>query len=114
MSVPVTEKSSFARKLKGKQLIDEELVPKCRDSYCFLHLMKRDTKPFLYIVVLGTRALPTADSALLNVLKDRLLRRLRKETDVEWERMYVEDCMVLTETTWGKHFPSYSLRPVAP
>lgn len=112
-SVPQNQKGTFTQKLTGNQLIDEALVPKCRDSYCLLHLMKQDTKPFSYIVVLGTRALSRVDPALLSVFKDRLLRRLHKETDVEWERRYVEYCMVLTEATWCKHLPSYSLRPVS-
>ncbi len=110
MSVAESEKSKFARKFRGKQLINEELVPKCRDSYCFLHLMEQDTKPFLYIVVLGTRALPAVGPGELLEFRKRLLVRLRRESDLPWKRPYVKDCVVLTEQTWGAHFPSYSLQ----
>ena len=110
MSVPESEKSKFARKFRGKQLINEELVPKCRDSYSFLHLMEQDTKPFLYIVVLGTRALPAVGPGELLEFRKRLLVRLGKESDAPWKRRYVKDCVVLTEETWAIHFPSYSLQ----
>ena len=111
-SVPQNQKGKFTQKLTGSQLIDQKLVPKCRDSYCFLHLMEQDTKPFLYIVVLGTSALPTVGPGELTEFKNKLLSRLRKESGLPWKRLYVKDCVVVTEDTWKRHFPSYSLRRV--
>ena len=108
-SVPQNQKGKFAEKLRSSQLIDQKLVPKCRNSYCFLHLMEQDTKPFLYIVVLGTRALPTVGLGELIEFRKRLLVRLGKESDLPWKRPYVRDCVVLTEDTWTRHFPLYPL-----
>src|SRR5215831_18246032 len=51
--VPETERRRFIRDMQHQALIHEELVPKARDSYTFLHLMERDTQPFVYVVVLG-------------------------------------------------------------
>ncbi|MCD6326412.1 hypothetical protein J7M28_02505 [bacterium] len=107
--VPKSERSKFVKKLQGKELINHELVPKYRDSYCFLHLMEQDSKPFLLIVVLGTDALPTVGPVELLECRRRLLARLRKECDRPWKYQYVADCVVLTEATWPRHFPSYPL-----
>ena len=59
--VPDTERRRFIRAMQHQTLIHEELVPKARDSYTFLHLMERDTQPFVYVVVLGLDQL-TVDS----------------------------------------------------
>jgi len=108
-SVPQNQKGKFAEKLTSNQLIDQKLVPKCRDSYCFLHLMEQDTKPFLYVVVLGAGTLLTVGPGELLEFRRRLLVRLGKESDTPWKRPYVKDCVVLTEDTWTRHFPSYPL-----
>ena len=106
--VPERERKAFAGKMKGQTLIHEELVPKARDSYTFLHLMARDTKPFLYVVLLGLDEFPN-DRALLPSFKDRLLRRLRHEAQEPWRREYVTDCVVVTLETWSKHFSHFRI-----
>lgn len=98
----------FVKKVTNDTLIAHELAPKARDSYTWLHLMKRDTKPILYVFLLGTDAI-SIDPALLLGFKDRLLARLRRETTQPWARHYVTDCLVLTEGTWVKAFPQYPL-----
>lgn len=98
----------FVKKVTNDTLIAHELTPKARDSYNWLHLMKRDTKPILYVFLLGTDAL-SLDPALLLGFKDRLLGRLRRETTLPWARHYVSDCLVLTESTWANAFPQYPL-----
>jgi hypothetical protein len=70
--------------------------------------MNRDDKPILYAFLLGVEKL-TLDPALLLGFKDRLLARLRQETDQPWARHYVNDCLVLTEQTWPIAFPDYPL-----
>ncbi len=102
------ERIRFVEKLVGDRLIADELTPKARDSYTYLHLMKRDSKPILYAVLLGADNL-FLDPSWLPAFKDRLLGRLRQETDQAWARHYVTDCLVLTEQTWPLAFPSYSL-----
>ena len=102
------ERKEFAKKMRGKELIHDERVPKARDSYTLLHLMANDSKPFLYVVVLGLKEL-AGEAALLATFKDRLLRRLRKEAEKPWVRQYVTDCIVVTPDLWSTHFPDYAL-----
>lgn len=102
------ERVKFVKKVETDTLIAQELTPKARDSYSYLHLMKRDSKPILYAFLLGADKL-TLDPALLLGFKDRLLARLRQEADQPWERHYVTDCVVLTENTWSLAFPQYPL-----
>ena len=101
-------RAEFVKKVQKDTLIADELTPKARDSYSYLHLMKRDSKPILYAFLLGADKL-SLDPALLLGFKDRLLARLRQETDQPWTRHYVTDCVVLTEQTWGAAFPQYPL-----
>ncbi len=72
-------RQQFAKTMLTNVLINENLTPKARDSYTYLHLMKRDQKPFVYIVLMGVEAFPN-EKALLVGFKDRLLARLHKET----------------------------------
>lgn len=74
-------------------------------------LMKRDEKPFLYVVLLGLDAF-TKESALLVGFKDRLLKRIRQEAASPWVRSYVRDCIVVTLNTWGTNFPEYTVSRV--
>lgn len=100
---------SCSEELKGKSLISHELTPKARDSYTYIHLMKRDNKPIIYAFLLGADQL-AIDPALLLDFKDRLLKRIRHEADEPWKRQYIADCLVLTEQTWPLAFPEYPLR----
>ncbi len=97
----------FIEKMKGNGLIHEEIVPKARDSYTFLHLMKQDGKSFILVCLLGVG---TPDLALLGGFKDRLLARLRKEAATASVRQYVKDCVVVTPDTWKSVFPAYPLK----
>ncbi len=105
-------RAEFLRDLANDTLIAQKLTPKARDSYTWLHLMKCDTKPILYVFLLGVSEL-ALDPALLLGFKDRLLARLRKEAGEPWQRHYVTDCLVLTEATWATAFPQYPLARVA-
>lgn len=98
-------------KLKTKELINSELVPKARDSYCFLHLMNRDGKPMHFIFLSGADRLGVTKELLLN-FRDRLMIRLRKEANAEWRRQYVRDCSVLTQDEWNTHFGVYRVKRV--
>ncbi len=102
------ERAEFMKKIANDTLIAQELTPKARDSYTWLHLMKRDAKPLLYVFLLGAEKLPL-EPALLLGFKDRLLANLHKEADQPWARRYVADCLVLTEATWADAFPQYPL-----
>ena len=104
--VPPAQLQRFIGKMKTKELIHQELTPKVRDSYTFLHLMERDTKPFVYIVVIGLEQL---EPPLLVQFRDRLLERIRKEAESPWKRQYVKDCVILTPRTWGERFAEYPI-----
>lgn len=105
------ERAKFVKKVQDDSLIAQELTPKARDSYSYLHLMKRDCKPIIYAFLLGADKL-TLDPALLLTFKDRLLSRVRQEADKPWDRHYVADCVVLTEKTWNLAFPQYPMTRV--
>ncbi|HIJ94865.1 MAG TPA: hypothetical protein HPP94_03830 [Desulfuromonadales bacterium] len=99
-------RADFTKKIENDSLISQELTPKARDSYTYLHLMKKDSRPMLYAFLLGADKL-TLDPALLIGFKDRLLARIRHEADQPWSRNYLADCIVLTESNWTSIFPQY-------
>jgi len=98
------------KKFQTKELINE-LVSKARDSYCFLHLMKRDGKPFDFIFLTGLDRLGITKELLMN-FGDRLLARLRKEADKEWKRQYIRNCAVHTLESWNAHLDPYRVERV--
>lgn len=51
-----------------------------------------------------------ADRLVLLEVKESLRARLHQECAEPWSRPYVTDCLVLTETSWPKAFPRYTLR----
>jgi len=111
-SVPASEQVQYVKRLQTNQLIHDELTPKARDSYTFLHLMARDNKPCLFVVLFGLDAI-AHDPAILLAFKDRLLQRIRRETDEPWKRNYVSDCVVLTLASWAKYFPVFPVKRTA-
>lgn len=105
--VPVMERIKYEERLKAS-LINEELVPKARDSYTFLHLMKEDDNPCLYVVLMGLDSFPN-EAALVLGFKDRLLKRIRQEASTPWKRRYVTDCLVLSIKEWNTVFKNYKV-----
>lgn len=103
------DQAKYLRRIQSHELINEELTPKARDSYTYLHLMARDGKPFVYVVLLGLDVFSN-ESAILLGFKDRLLRRLRQETDTPWARHYIHDCAVMSVTNWNAAFPEWPIR----
>lgn len=85
---------SFARRLAGQELVNEHLAPKARDSYTYLHLMRRDAKRMRFVVALGLDGM-SVQEPLLMVLNDRLRQRLRQEGREPWKREYVNSCLVI-------------------
>ena len=108
---PEAERQSYFKRLSDNSVLSQELTPKARDSYTFLHLMERDGKPFKYVVLLGLDAFnPARQKALLTGFKDRLLADIRCETDTPWRRHHIADCVVLSVDIWNKTFADW---PVA-
>lgn len=108
-SAPPPKRATFAKDLQSGGFINDRLVPKARDSYTYLHLMARDTKPFVFVVVLGMDQV-SFDRTLLGPFSNRLLGRIRREASKPWQRKYVSAVVVVTESDWAKHFPMYPLR----
>ena len=104
-NTPSESEREFIRRMESRELIDNNLVPKARDSYTYLHLMKRDCKELMFVLLLGLEL----DRYLRVRFKDRLLGRMRHEAHEPWVRRYVEDCVIVTPESWAQYFPSYRL-----
>jgi hypothetical protein len=105
---PEEERQRYFKRLSDNSVLSQELTPKVRDSYTFLHLMERDGKPFKYVVLLGLDAFdPEQQKALLTGFKDRLLADIRCETDTPWRRNHITDCVVLSVDIWNKTFSDW-------
>jgi hypothetical protein len=106
--VPHQERINYFGRLADNSILTQELTPKARGSYTFLHLMKRDTKPFTYIVLIGLDAYaPVQQRALLTGFKDRLLADIRCEAAEPWLRHHIADCMVVTVEIWNTTFANW-------
>ena len=105
---PEQQRQDYFKQLKDNTVLKQELTPKARDSYTFLHLMERDGKPFKYFVLLGLDAYdPAQQLALLTGFKDRLLADIRCEADTPWRRHHIADCVVLSVDIWNKTFADW-------
>ncbi len=108
---PGQERKSYLKRLADNSVLTQELTPKARDSYLYLHLMERDTKPFKYIVLLGLDAFdPDTQKGVMSGFKDRLLANIREESFEAWKRKHIADCVVLSVDAWNHHFPEWPLR----
>lgn len=108
---PDKERNSYLKRLANNSVLADELTPKARDSYLYLHLMERDQKPFKYVVLLGLDAFdPDRQKAVMFGFKDRLLADIREESFEAWKRKHIADCMVLSVESWNQYFPEWPLR----
>lgn len=111
---PDKERNSYLKRLSDNSVLTQELTPKARDSYSFLHLMERDGKPFKYIVLLGLDAFdPSQQKAVLAGFKDRLIADIRCEAYEAWKRKHIADCAVLSVETWNQNFPKWPVTRLA-
>lgn len=110
---PAEAQRDYFKRLSDNSILTQELTPKARSSYTFLHLMERDDKPFKYVVLLGLDAFdPEQQKALLTGFKDRLLADIRCETDTPWRRQHIADCVVLSVDIWNKTFADWPVTRV--
>lgn len=112
---PDKERNNYFKRLSDNSVLTQELTPKARDSYSFLHLMERDGKPFKYIVLIGLDAFDSSQQkAVLSCFKDRLMADIRNEAYEPWKRKHIADCVVLSVETWNQKFPKWPvIRKVA-
>jgi len=105
---PDKERNNYFKRLSDNSVLTQELTPKARDSYSFLHLMARDGKPFKYIVLIGLDAFdPNQQKAVLFGFKDRLMADIRCEAYEAWKRKHINDCAVLSVESWNQKFPNW-------
>lgn len=105
------DRNAYLKRLSDNSILTQELTPKARDSYLYLHLMERDHKPFKYVVLLGLDAFaPDVQKGLLGPFKGRLLADIREESFEAWKRKHIADCLVLSVASWNQHFPEWPLR----
>ncbi|MFY3002170.1 hypothetical protein ACOTIX_23610 [Achromobacter xylosoxidans] len=109
------DRNAYLKRLSDNSVLTQELTPKARDSYLYLHLMERDNKPFKYVVLLGLDAFdPARQKALMFGFKDRLLTDIREESFEAWRRKHIADCVVLSVESWNQQFPDWQVRREAP
>jgi len=107
---PEPERERYFKRLSDNSVLTEELTPKARDSYTYLHLMERDGKALKYVVLLGLDAFdPIRQKGVLSGFKDRLLADIRCESYEPWKRMHIADCVVMSVEGWNKQFPTWPL-----
>lgn len=107
---PDKERNSYLKRLQDNSVLTNELTPKARDSYTYLHLMERDTKPFKYIVLIGLDAYDKdIQKALLGNYKNRLLTDIRCESFEPWKREYIADCAVMSVDVWNKKYSNWPI-----
>ena len=110
-SAPEKERQKYLAKLSNNELINNELTPKIRDSYTYMHLMERDTKPIIYIVLLGLDAFDDVlQKGILTNFKDRLLQNICNECEQPWKRDYVKDCVVMSVDIWNRTFQDWTIQ----
>lgn len=111
---PDKKRNSYLKRLSDNSVLTQELTPKARDSYSFLHLMERDGKPFKYIVLIGLDAFDAEQQkAVLAGFKDRLLADIRCEAYEAWKRKHIADCAVLSVNAWNEYFPQWPVTRLA-
>lgn len=109
-STPESNRADYLKRLIGNELISNELVPKARDSYTYLHLMNLDKKPFKYIVLLGIDSYSSNEQKIvMGAFKERLLSKIRWEAKEPWKKQYIEDCFAMSIETWNKKFPEWEV-----
>ncbi|MEL7358175.1 MAG: hypothetical protein AAFN40_16625 [Cyanobacteria bacterium J06560_6] len=105
------DRRKFFKRLTNDSVLTEDLTPKARDSYTYVHLMMRDEKPIIYVVLLG---IDSPDSPIgpaeLGNFKMRLLRNVRKECHIPWKREHIKDCLVLSVDTWNRLFKDFPVQ----
>lgn len=98
----------FVNKLNTDELFDK-LVPNARDSYCYLHLMNRDTNKMVFIVILGIEKQYVNNYILMN-FKDKLFAKIKFEAHIPWQRNHIQDCIVVLAEDFSYVFPNFKVR----
>lgn len=105
---PGKNRDAFVRKMQTDELTHEELVPKARTTYGYLHLMNRDDREMQYVVAIGADALSLQPPLVMH-LTDRLRRRLKHEAAQPWARPYIAAAQVITVADLPRVLPGLTV-----
>ncbi|MDP8239513.1 MAG: hypothetical protein P9X24_10520 [Candidatus Hatepunaea meridiana] len=106
------ELTRFLAKLKSKELVNKELIPKCRDSFLYEYAMNNLGKPVFYYVLIAIDALTKAE---LFYQTDILRKHIPVEGIPEnpWQNRFIEGCMVMNIDTWNLYLPEYPVSRIS-
>lgn len=97
------ELKKFIANIDNETIFSNELGPKIKDSFLYLHLSKKlPPKPMKYLVLL---AIGNLDHGLLLRSMDGLKRSscLLGPDNSAWKNHYVEEALVFNEQTWNEN-----------
>jgi hypothetical protein len=107
---PHAERARFLSIMQSQELTNEQLVPKARTSWSYLHLMGlHRQKPLIFIAVIGTENL-SIEPMLLQGLTDRLNQRLQHEADDPWVIQYVQSGIVVAAMDLPQHLAGVGVK----
>ena len=103
------QNGEFVRGLLSGEL-DKKLVKKFRDTFLYEWPCERVDKPIVYVVILASSAL---ESAQLMTRTDELKRRLPSGTPGCWARPLAKGCIMVNLETWNQTFPELRLSRIS-
>jgi len=105
---PHAHPEKFIEDFTSYKLINDELKPKCRDSFIYEYSMNRVNKPIFYIALI---CLDTITEPELSAQADLLRKNLPVDGPPKqpWIRKFIETCAVLNIAAWRKTFPHYPI-----
>lgn len=97
------DKARSIREMREHILVDNILVPKCRDTFLCEWLMGEQELPVDYVVLLDLSNLEGAEP-FRPTMRDRLAQRLRQEMSEPWVRQYARTSIVISPGDWHDRF----------
>ena len=91
---------------------DQDLKYKLRDTFLYEWASQRTGKQIVFVLLLELSSLTHAE---LLSRADQLRRKLpvRAAAPKEWQRHFVEDCVVMNIKTWNRRFPKFPIRRIS-
>lgn len=95
------ERDRFFEKVQSRTLINQDLAPKCRDSYLYEHAMARTSKPIIFIVLLSMDSLTDADLSIQTDLLQKQIPAVGPPGN-PWKKRFIEDCRIFNMASWNR------------
>jgi|GEM_PF-3462906 len=103
---------SDLNKVAHGTLAREELVPKARDTYTYLHLMGKDVGELLFVFLVESPMLPKLQP-LFPLLNNTIINGLRQEGREPWARQYIKRPIIMTPKNFTTRFKGVTISPVS-